>query len=141
VALSVLVALAACKGKDQPSKIDPFKSRPPTMTQVEIQRGEDACSTYVKQVCECAETRAKQPATAGAVDSAADLAEQCKLASALPEAMKTSLSVLSSADLSRNDALQAQDTAKKIAAECITQTAKLVSRGCNANGGSANGGM
>jgi hypothetical protein len=125
----ILTGLLACKGGDQPSKIDPFTNkRPAALSSVEIARSEQACEAYVKAVCACADEVKMQNGSADTV--AADLAEQCKLAEALPEALKTSLGILTSADLTKQDVVEAQDAAKKIAAECITQTARLASRGC-----------
>jgi hypothetical protein len=123
-----LTSLLACKGGEQPSKIDPFTKRPAALSAVEIARSEQACDTYVKAVCGCADQFKTQSGSADPV--AADLAEQCKLAEALPEALKTSLGILTSADLTKQDVVEAQDAAKKIAAECITQNARLASRGC-----------
>jgi hypothetical protein len=83
----------------------------------EIKRGQDACTAYVDKVCACAQT---VPA----------MQEPCKLARALPDALRTSAEVARSADSARLDVVQGNLGVRGIAKECIEQLAKLPAAGC-----------
>jgi hypothetical protein len=112
--LVILLACAGCKKQaDAPAPV----ARAPAMPASEIRRGQDACKAYVDKICACAET---SPA----------LKQPCGLARALPEAIQVSLDVAATADSSRRDVLQAQDSVRKIVKECIEETAKLPATGC-----------
>ena len=108
-----LVAGIGCKKNTEPSETASVAPMPAA----EVKRGQDACKAYVEKACACAETVAamKQP---------------CALSRALPEAIDVNLSVAASSDSSRRDALQAQDSVRKIVKECIEEIAKLPSAGC-----------
>jgi hypothetical protein len=110
------VALAGCKAKDSA----PPKQRPATnaIGEVELRRGEDACKTYVDKICTCA---AQKP----------DLAQQCDLAKALPSAMQIALSVAANPDSKPEVVQQSYDSVRTTVAECIQETAKLPTLGCN----------
>jgi hypothetical protein len=113
--LLILVAYAGCKGRaDAPP---PAAAAVPQMPAIEVKRGQDACKSYVDKACACAETVAamKQP---------------CALARALPEAIEVNLSVAAHPESSRRDALQAQDSVRKIVKECIEEIARLPAAGC-----------
>ena len=112
----VIVALLACAGCKKHTEPSEAPAVPP-MPAAEVKRGQDACKAYVDKACACAETVAamKQP---------------CALSRALPEAIEVNLSVAASADSSRRDTLQAQDSVRKIVKECIEEIAKLPSAGC-----------
>jgi hypothetical protein len=111
--LGLSLALAACRERHEPTPAPP----PAAMANEEIQRSRDACAAYVTRVCKCSETNAT-------------LVDQCKLARALPEAMKISVEVAASPDSKRQDVLGAQSSVRKIFKECIDQTAQLASVGC-----------
>ncbi len=111
----VIVLLAACKKQERA----PIKQQegPPPMPAAEIQRSQDACKQYVEHVCACAAT---VPAAA----------EPCKLASALPEAVRIGLEVAASPDSGPDLIQQSYTSIRKTAKECIEQTAKLPALGC-----------
>ena len=110
---ALVVASAGCKKHQEP----PPPADRPTMPVTEIKRNQDACKAYVDKVCACAQTR---PA----------LEQPCALSRALPEAIQVSLDVAANPESSRRDVLQAQDSVRKIAKECIEETAKLPTAGC-----------
>jgi len=83
----------------------------------EVKRGQDACKAYVDKVCACAETT---PA----------LKQPCLLACVLPDALQVSLDVAANPESARLDALQANDSVRKIVKRCIEETARLPSAGC-----------
>jgi hypothetical protein len=105
--------LSSCRERHEPTPAPP----PPAMSAEEIQRSRDACDVYVTRVCKCAETNAA-------------LADRCKLAHALPEAVKISLEVAASPDSKRADVLGAQSSVRKTFKECIDETAQLAAAGC-----------
>jgi hypothetical protein len=116
VALLASIQLSAgCKAKEHaPKKQKPVAG----MTDVEIQRGEDACKAYVDKICACAQTKP-------------ELASGCQLAKAMPEAMQLSLAVAATPDSKPDIVEQSYDSAKKTIANCIQETAKLPTLGCN----------
>ena len=115
-ALVVLVLLVAgCKAKE--SKHHPVK-QVRDMSAMEIQRGQDACKVYVEKVCACA---AQKP----------DLAKQCELSKALPQAMEISLSVANNPDSNQDMVEQSYANVRKTVGNCIQETAKLPAAGCN----------
>jgi hypothetical protein len=108
----VLVALlAACskQAADEPA------AKP--MPAEEVQRGKDACKALVDKACTCAD---KVPAAK----------EACDLARPMPQALELQLEFASSEGTKKNDALAAQAGVRKVVKECIEQTAKLASVGC-----------
>ena len=112
--LAILVACAGCAKKaDAP----PPGADLPVMPASEVKRGQDACRAYVDKVCACAET---VPA----------MKQQCSLSHALPDAIEVSLDIAANAESTRRDVVQAHDSVRKIAKECIEETAKLPAAGC-----------
>ena len=144
IGLAVMAMLLACKAK--PPAVVEQGDRPAPMPAAEITRGQDACGAYVKQVCACAARRTAQPVVAGsarsdgsatvdahdaaAINAAAALTEQCKLAEGIPEAIALSLDLANGSGVTRLDVLQAQQSVRQMIAECIEQTATLPMRGC-----------
>ena len=115
-ALALVVALVAASG----CKKQEAKQAPPavaTMPEAEVKRSQDACAQYVERVCACAE---KVP----------DVAKQCELARALPEAVRIGLEVAASPDSKPDIVQQSYTSVRKTAKECIEQTAKLPALGC-----------
>jgi hypothetical protein len=113
-ALLIAVALlAACKKQEK----KPAEQAVPTMPAEEVKRSEDACKTYVERVCTCAE---KVPAAA----------DQCKLARALPDAVRIGLEVATSPDSKPDIVQQSYASVRKTAKECIEQLSKLPAMGC-----------
>ena len=110
--LALAVACAACK-KDPPPANDM-----PTMPASEIKRSQDACKAYVDKVCACAQ-------------GVAAMKQPCALSRALPEAIDVALSVAGNSESSRRDVLQAHDSVRNVARECIEKTAQLPGAGCN----------
>jgi hypothetical protein len=111
-AACLALAGAACKKQQPPPPADR-----PTMAATEIKRDQDACKTYVDKVCACAQ-------------GAPAMQQPCALARALPDAIQVSLDVAANPESSRLDVLQALDSVRKIAKECIEETAKLPAAGC-----------
>ena len=81
----------------------------------------DACATYVEKICACASANATKP----------DLAKECALAKALPEAVRIGLEVAASPDSKPDLVEQSYGSVRKTVAECIQQTAKLPLLDCN----------
>lgn len=100
-----------CKKQDKPA---PTGSAV-TLTEVEIKRGQDACTAYREQVCAAA---AKKP-------DRKDLAEACQLAPALADAMSTALDLALHPESARLDVLQAQDAVRKTMNRCVEGVAKM----------------
>jgi hypothetical protein len=112
-----LVILALCAGcKKQPEAPPPRPDRP-TLPASEVKRAHEACQTYVDKVCACAKT-------------VAAMTEPCALARALPEAIQVALDVAATPDSTRRDVLQAHDSVRNVAKECIEKTAALPAAGC-----------
>ena len=113
-----LLAVTGCKAKES----KPKKEKPvPGMTEIELERGEDACKTYVDKICACAGQKPDQ----------AELAKQCQLAKSLPEAMQIALSVAMNPESKPDVVEQSYDSVKTTVSQCIQETAKLPSLGCN----------
>jgi hypothetical protein len=118
--VALVLVLAACKSakKDKPDETRSGRAEP--MTPVERKRGEDACTTYVKELCECA---AKRP-------DDARLAEQCELKKAKPEALGLLLAVDDDLKASDDSRLRAQIEARKLISKCVMEHASLPTLGC-----------
>lgn len=118
VALICLAAATGCKAK---KKGDAGGSAAPArkdlMTPAEQKRGEDACTAYVTQLCDCA---AKKP----------ELQERCDLKKAKPEALELLYGVIADPKSSEDSSLRAQVEARKLIGKCIEETAQLPSLGC-----------
>jgi hypothetical protein len=113
--LVVLLACAGCKQHSEPAPA--ATTARPVIPVSEVKRGQDACKAYVAKVCACAET---VPA----------MKHDCELSRSYPEAMQVSLDVAATADSTRLDVLQANDSVRKIVKQCIEATAKLPGAGC-----------
>jgi hypothetical protein len=114
----VFACVLACAGcKKQAEAPPPEATLVPPMPASEVKRGKDACKAYVDKACACV---AAVPA----------MKEPCALAHALPEAIEVNLSVAAHPESTRRDALQAQDSVRKIVKECIEEIAKLPAAGC-----------
>ena len=113
IAIVALALVAGC----QKTQEDPKPQAPTPMPAEEVKRSEDACKTYVERVCTCA---TKVP----------DVAKQCELARALPEAVRIGLEVAASPDSKPDVVQQSYASVRKTAKECIEQTAKLPTLGC-----------
>jgi hypothetical protein len=123
-ALVVALALAAttgCKAKPKGEEGGgSATARKDLMTPQEKKRGEDACNTYVAQLCACA---AAKP------DDAA-LKERCELKKAKPEALALLMGVIEDPKSSEDSLLRAHVEARKLIAKCIDETVQLPSLGC-----------
>lgn len=123
-AMAVVLAVVGCKkSKDEDSvRGDPAAGPEPAakMTPVERKRGEDACTTYVKELCECA---AAKPGDA-------KLAEQCELKKAKPEALSLLMALDDDAKASDDSRLRAQIEARKLISKCVMEHASLRGLGC-----------
>lgn len=110
--LFLVLALAACAKKtdDAGPAVKPIAAE-------EVKRGQDACKDYVDRVCACGE---KVP----------EAKAQCDLARALPDALRVQLDYAQAKETSKNDVLAAQAAVRKVVKECIEETAKLPTMGC-----------
>jgi hypothetical protein len=90
------------------------------MTPQEKQRGEDACTAYVKQLCDCAAAKPDD----------AVLKERCELKKAKPEALVLLLGVIDDPKSSEDSMLRASVEARKLIAKCIEETVQLPTLGC-----------
>lgn len=121
-ALAVALALVAgCKdggkgGKDE--RTAPGPAAPP-VTLPERQRASDACSTYVSQLCACAERRP-------------ELAESCRLKQAKVEAIGLTLAVIDDPASAPDAVTRARAEMVKVVARCIEEAAQLPALGCPA---------
>lgn len=112
--LAIVLVFAACK-KDADAPPPPTEK--PVMTVAEVQRNRDACNDYVKKVCACS---GKLP----------EFKKPCELARVYPDAIETAIEVAANTESTRQDALQAHDTVRKIVKTCIEEMAKLPAAGC-----------
>jgi hypothetical protein len=112
LALAVVLCAACSKKKEEPA--GPAVQH---MSPEEVKRSEDACKAYVDKVCECA---TRDPA----------LATQCNLARALPDAVRLGLEIAASPDSRPADVPQLYESVRKTAKQCIEQSAKLPTVGC-----------
>jgi hypothetical protein len=115
--LALVLAAAAAGGcKKQEKRATPAPKVAP-MPADEVKRSEDACNAYVTQACACA-------------DQVPAVAEQCRLAKALPDAIRIALEVATSPDSGPDVVQQSHASVRKTVAQCIEQTAKLPTLGC-----------
>jgi hypothetical protein len=105
----IAVFWLACSSKEMDSK------PPPPMASAEVKRAQDACQAYVDRACACQSPVGQR---------------QCRLAKALPEAIKLALEVALNPASPPNDAARAQVNIRETVKECIEQTAKLPMNGC-----------
>jgi hypothetical protein len=105
---------AGCKQRSEPP---PAPRELPAMPAGEVKRDRDACQAYLDKVCGCA---ANQPA----------LAERCRLARSLVDAVGVGAEVATNPDSTRRDAVQSNAAVRGVAKECIEQLAKLPADGC-----------
>ncbi len=117
--VAVATLLAGCAGKRE-ERGGGGGERAAPMPPAERKRGEDACTTYVRQLCACARVRP---------DDAA-LAERCHLKQAKVEALDLALQVDDDPAASDDSRLRAQVEARKIIAKCFEETAQLPTLGC-----------
>lgn len=121
-ALLVAATLAAgCKAKKKSDDgAGRASARKDLMTPAEKKRGEDACTTYVKQLCDCAAAKPDDKA----------LAERCDLKKAKPQALELLYGVIDDPKSSEDSLLRASVEARKLIAKCIEETVQLPSLGC-----------
>ena len=119
MALAVVVATAGCKRKAPAPAPEPGEARGAPLPATEITLGHDACTSYVTQACGCAAT-------------VPGVGEECKLARALPEAVRVSSELAASEQATKLDSAQALDMLRKTTATCISKTAALPTQGCTA---------
>lgn len=112
--LAAALLLTACAQKKE--RAPAAGSAAAGLSDIEIQRGRDACAAYQQRVC----------AAASQHPDRAELAEACKLAPALSDAMRTALEIAKHPESVRRDVLQAQDSVRKTMDHCLQATAKLL---------------
>jgi hypothetical protein len=114
IVVAFVLSTGGCKAKESKHHAKQVKE----MSAMEVQRGQDACKVYVEHVCSCA---AQKP----------ELAKECDLAKALPQAIEISLSVAANPDSKPDIVEQSYANVRKTVGTCIEQTAKLPAAGCN----------
>lgn len=120
IAIVLACALASGCSKKADKPAPPPDQRPVPITIEERTRNADACKTYVEKICACA---AAHPDRAEVVDL-------CKYDTPLSDALSLSMATAENPASSRNDVLLSQAQARKIATQCLDQTAKLANLGC-----------
>ena len=109
--LVALLLAGACSKRDgEPAEW----TAPPVMEQSEQDRGTEACATYVKRLCGCAETND-------------NLKDQSRLAQQQPEALVQLLGMLNGEQgkLGQRELREAQHTARRIIKDCFEKEATL----------------
>ena len=114
LALGALGAAGGCKrrGDDAPA------ARASTVTPEERKLARDACGDYVAKLCACAQLKP-------------ELAPQCKLKQAKPEALALALAVADDPSSSADSIARARAEMGKIVARCIEEAAQLPALGCH----------
>lgn len=115
-----LVVAVGCGSEKRERAAPPADDRPPPITVPEKSRNADACLDYVTRACACAAAHPDQP----------DVGEMCKYDKALPDALGLAMTTAENPASNRTDVLLSQQQARKIAAQCIEQLAKLPALGC-----------
>jgi hypothetical protein len=108
----VLVLLAACSRRHEPAA-EAIRTTP--ITAAEAAQVRDACTRYVEHACACA----------GASATDAGLADQCRLARAIPGALDLALGGASTARGSELDAAGLKANVGKIQKNCVEEDARL----------------
>lgn len=111
--LGAMLATAGCKRHHD----DAPAARPSTVTAAERQLATDACGDYVARLCACAQLKP-------------ELAPQCKLKHAKPEALALALAVADDPSSSADSVARARAEMGKIVARCIEEAAQLPVLGC-----------
>lgn len=107
--LCLLPALPGCSSHDEPEAVAP--PLPPNLSPSELARGREACQTYADRVCQCATS---QP----------DLATECDLAKARPDALAMTTAGLADKHGPR-DVAALRVSARQIIKACIEADARL----------------
>lgn len=120
-ALLVAATLAAgCKSKKKDDAGGEERTTTQLMSPAEMKRGQEACTTYVMQLCACAEQRPDDN----------DLKDRCYMKQGTPEGLANLYAVAADPKQSETSRLQVQVEARKIIAKCIEGAAQLPSLGC-----------
>ena len=112
--VALALALVACQKHDPPS---PAPASAPTISNTEVQRAKDACAAYAQKVCACA---TKVPA----------LAEDCKEAPGLRDAVTVTAGVAANSTSTPSDVAGALGELRATVKSCIEDMAQLPARGC-----------
>ena len=122
LALALLLSIALCaplgcgKGEEeQPAE----PAMPEPITDVEEQRGLEACEAYKARVCACAASKPDD----------AEMQEMCELAPGKLSSLKMVLRVNRSPKTA-DERYKTSRTAKRIMGSCISEQGKLDSKGC-----------
>jgi len=110
VLVLALAGASACKRRHDGEPAD--WTAPPVMDEAEQARGRTACSAYVARLCRCAQDHR-------------ELAEQCTLARAQPEALAQLLGMVNGVEgkLGKREFREAQHTARRIVKDCFEKDA------------------
>lgn len=106
------LALGGCAKKKEER---PAAANPAGLTEVEVKRAKEACADYQARVCQAATKAPERP----------ELAEACRLAPSLADAMRTALGISAHPESAPRDAKQAQDALRKTMRHCVEELAKL----------------
>ena len=117
-ALVASLAGGCKKSKEEPAAGGGPERPPSPITPAEADTGRKACAAYVEHVCDCA---LKLP----------ELAEQCDLAGAQPDALEMNLrAALAEGNATDEDRRALLANTRKIMRSCIEQSAALAAKGC-----------
>lgn len=109
----MMPTLACNKASDESSS----QSAVSPLPKAEAERGMQACQVYVARVCSCAETHS-------------EFEETCTLAKALPQAFQLNLDLSATPGLTGAEQSAVKVEARKIAAACFEDAAKLDEKVC-----------
>lgn len=120
VALALALAGGCKKKSDDAAREQGAGGQPPPtpISATEADTGRKACDAYVEHVCDCA---LKLP----------ELAEQCDLAGAQPDALDMNLrAAMAEGNANDEDRRALLANTRKIVRACIEQSAALAAKGC-----------
>jgi hypothetical protein len=113
---AIAVTATGCKKYERKAS-----TRPAPFPEAQAARGRAACDDLVAKECACA---AAQP-------SRTDIADRCKLDRARPDALALALETAMRPDVDNRVVIGAQNTARQIIDNCVTDVAMLPSLGCH----------
>jgi hypothetical protein len=108
--------LLACSS-EKSKKDDPAEDKVQPMTDTEIDRGNDACTTYVERLCKCVGAQPK-------------LAEACEKERAIVSSFRMLVQMNRTGQATDDERIVSAQKARETISKCVTETAKLEARGC-----------
>lgn len=110
--LALVLALGGCAKKKEER---PPPAGLPGLSEIEVKRAKEACADYQERVCQAAAKAPERP----------ELAEACRLAPSLTDAMRTALEVSAHPESAPRDAKQAREALRKTMRHCVEELARL----------------